>query len=75
MKKIFVLLSISTLVACDSTGQVGREGSAIWNLRNMSAAAKQEYYQQVCGQYGYVVGTDAMRDCVAEEMRDLKGRG
>jgi hypothetical protein len=74
MKKITLIFAMLTLAGCDATGQVGVEGSPIWNLRNMSPAAKQEYYKQVCSDYGYEVGTDAMRDCVAEEMRNLKGR-
>jgi hypothetical protein len=60
----------ATLVAgCDATGQIGREGSAIWNLRNMSSADKNAYFENKCAQYGYEVGTEKMRDCIADERR------
>jgi hypothetical protein len=60
----------ATLVAgCDATGQIGREGSPIWNLRNMSSADKNAYFESKCAQYGYEAGTDKMRDCIADERR------
>jgi len=64
------MIAALTLVAgCDSTGQIGREGSAIWNLRNMSSADKNAYFEKKCAQYGYEVGTEKMRDCIADERR------
>jgi len=46
------------------------EGSPLWNLRNMNSDTRIAYFTEKCTKYGYERGTDAMRDCVADEMRD-----
>ena len=76
MKKKMTLpfLGVLAMAGCDATGRAGAEGSAIWNMRNWSSESKNEYFQQKCQQYGYKVGTDAMRDCIADERRNLGRR-
>ena len=67
---IVCALTVGVLSACDANGGAGVEGSALWNMRHMSAEAKISYFTEKCTKYGYKRGTDAMRDCVADEMRD-----
>ena len=64
------MLTMGALSGCDANGGAGREGSAIWNLRHMNSDTRIAYFTEKCAKYGYELGTDAMRDCVAEEMRD-----
>tara|TARA_B110000908_G_scaffold162726_1_gene208514 strand:- start:9 stop:260 length:252 start_codon:yes stop_codon:yes gene_type:complete len=72
MKKFlaFSLVGAVLLTGCDDAGKAGMEGSPIWNLRNSSPQAKNAYFTQKCMKYGYRAGTDAMRDCVADERRN-----
>lgn len=65
----FVLVALGGLAACDATGGPGREGSPLWNMRHMSFDARIGYFTSKCEKLGYQRDTDAMRDCVAEEMR------
>ena len=65
------MTSCLAITACDATGKFGAEGSAVWNIRNMSSAKKLTYFTDKCQQYGYETGTDAMRDCVADERRNV----
>ena len=71
MKVVSMLLAMfAVLSACDETGQLGKEGSGIWNLRNMSSESKNEYFAKKCEGYGYERSTDSMRDCIADERRN-----
>jgi hypothetical protein len=76
MYKTLVLgfVSLTLLAGCDAQGNAGREGSAVWNIRHSSSQAKNAYFEKKCQQYGYRVGTDAMRDCIADERRNLTKR-
>ena len=73
MRKTLVMgfVGLSLLTGCDATGGIGAEGSGFWNLRHMSSTAKNQYVTKKCQQYGYKAGTDAMRDCIADERRNL----
>ena len=73
-KFILSLFAVGLLSACDATGRAGAEGSPAWNMRYFSSEAKNQYFTEKCTQYGYKVGTNAMRDCVAEERRNLRRR-
>ena len=46
------------------------EGLAIWNMRNMNSDTRIAYFTEKCWKYGYKRGTDSMRNCIADEMRD-----
>ena len=70
MMRVAIGLSILGLAACDATGNLGAEGSPAWQIRTRNPQVRLEYFQQKCQSYGYVVGTDAMRDCIADENRD-----
>jgi hypothetical protein len=71
MKKLIIgFLAVCTLGACDANGGAGMEGSPLWNIRHMNSDTRIAYFTEKCTKYGYERGTDAMRDCVAEEMRD-----
>ena len=75
MKVGLILFAMfAVLSACDETGKVGREGSAIWNMRNMSPTSKNEYFAKKCEQYGYERSTDGMRECIADERRNNSKR-
>ena len=73
MSKVYsiVLLGLMCLSGCDERGGVGREGSPIWNMRHASAEATNAYFETKCQTYGYEIGTDALRDCIADERRNM----
>ena len=70
MKRIYssIILMVG-LAGCDATGQLGAEGSPMWQLRTLSPEARLAYFEEKCATYGYRRGTDAMRDCIADENR------
>lgn len=71
MKKVILgMRAVGALSACDANGGAGMEGSPLWNMRHMNADTRIAYFTEKCTKYGYKRGTDAMRDCVADEMRD-----
>ena len=72
MKQILIpLVSLSALVACDMNGDAGTEGSGLWSIRYKSAEEQIAYFTLKCEKYGYEKTTDAMRDCIADEMRNI----
>lgn len=59
------------LTGCDEQGNIGREGSGLWMLRNSSPEQMNAYFAEKCESYGYEAGTSAMIDCIADERRNL----
>lgn len=69
MKPIVLLVCVGAIAACSD---YGRPGSPVW-FNKAPPEVKAAYFQDVCAGYGYQVGTDDMRDCIAAESR--AGRG
>ena len=72
MKKIILVsFTLTSLMACDANGNLGREGSPYWHMR-ASAKEKTEYFGGICSGYGFKYNTPEMSQCIAQETRSSK---
>ena len=63
MQKIIIVFFMAFLMGCKTA-----PGTLAWH-NSTPNSEKMAYFLQVCTGYGYVRGTDDMRDCIAAEMR------
>ena len=59
---------LSILSSCDKSGNLGAEESVVWQKRT-SVTDKMKYFKPRCLAYGFKENTDAMRQCLADEIR------
>ena len=72
VKCIFIMVTILFILSsCDKSGNLGSEESLYWHSRT-SIADKIKYFKPKCLAYGFKENTDAMRQCVVDEMRISK---
>lgn len=63
MRLVLLIFSVAIVSACTVSAESGE-----W-FRNTPPNEIAAYFTTRCETYGYVAGTDEMRDCVAEEIR------
>ena len=56
------------LTSCDKSGNFGMEESPAWHKR-VSTKEKMLYFKPKCQDYGYEDNSDAMRQCIVNEIR------
>ena len=65
-----------TVVGCtenvDGTTALGLAGSPAWYM-STTEDQRRDYFQSTCVDYGYVLGTPDMAQCVATETRNARG--
>jgi uncharacterized protein YoaH (UPF0181 family) len=72
VKILSLLLSGAiSLMGCDSNGTLGMEESPAWHKRT-SVAEKVQYFTPQCEAYGFSQGSEAFKQCVADEIRESR---
>lgn len=67
MKEIMLLVGLTFIAGCDSSGNLGQEESPAWHSRT-SVAEKVAYFKPKCEAYGFKDGTTEMANCLRAEV-------